>query len=1373
MLNTLNSYVPILIRKRVAQKPEPINAPEIQSTEAAVLLADISGFTRYTENVVRDDPRGVEKISTALNDYFGRWIDVIHEYGGDVVKFAGDAITAVWEVDPQNKDMRSAVVQAAACALHAHNTLRGYQTAEGAPLVIRTGIASGTLQTVHLGGQLKRWELLIAGEVIRDVSFIMQQAAPDTIVLSSSAQKFLGNSSYGKTLPEGGYVLSGLEIKAQRYDPTNLFIAPQEATGALSNYIPGAIKNKLASGQVGWLADLRTISALFINFPGLNQSTQLQTAQEIIQELQKTLYHYEGSLNKVIVDEKGATGLAAFGLPPFSHEDDALRATRAALDIQQKMTALGLQVTIGIATGQTFCGSIGNNMRREYTMIGQTVNLSARLSRAGVGLQGTESIILTDEATASKTRQRIRFEKMPPIQIKGWSNLVTPFVPQQTESQTVGRMDTAIIGRASERNEIRQSILKLHEPTTHASKIFVIEGEPGIGKSHLLADALAQARASGLPVSYGATDAVERATPYHVWRAIISNIFGLDANASTQARCDMLASKLDDDLLERASLLNDILQVNFPATELTSNLEGRVLAENTRSLLSTLLERALVNDSRVIAIEDAHWMDTASWALLLDIARLTLDTKLVFLLTTRPLSVPMMLETEALLQLNNTKHLLLERMPAEDALALVQQKLGVDELPQSVKLLISEKAEGHPFFSEELAYSLRDAGILLIESGSSRLAPGMENLERLKLPETVQGVITSRIDRLAPVEQLTLKVASVIGRVFEYSTLNAIYPVEDERTLIRSSLLNLQQLDITPLETPDPDLAYIFKHSITREVAYNLMLFAQRRQLHKSVAEWYEAIHTTELEPYYGLLAHHYALAEEPVKATFYIEKAGLQALAGGAYVEAANYFEEAIRLAGLHHKTLRASKEQLASWEYQLAEAYFGLGRLEKSGIHFENSAKLLGYPSHKSRGRLLISVLAQVAKQAFRLFTGRLPHPAKNIDAVLGASRAHERLVEIYYFAQNRPLLLHSALLALNLAQHAPNSPDLARGYIVAATVCGVIPLHGLAQKYKQLAQETAGKTNHLPSIARVASRSGLYNIGIGEIEKANQELDQAVEIAERLRDFRQSGESASLRAWTSYLVADYEDNILRFNNVYKVALQTGNLQFQNWGQWGQAHGLVRLNRLAEAKEALNRVIERFKKDEDSGAKVIAYGLLSLIAMHQQDWETMLHYGKELTLPNKKSARFSIADFEGFASVAEVFLTLWERELQASFLPSIGFSLEECKLHAEYACKGMSNYARVYDIGKPRAALMNGWLSFLQDKNEDAVKQWSEGLQVAETLNLKYEQARLHYTLGLHLPAGDASIQTHYQFAYQVFTDVNAVLDLKNVKLSLPISN
>ena len=194
-------------------------------------------------------------------------------------------------------------------------------------------------------------------------------------------------------------------------------------------------------------------------------------------------------------------------------------------------------------------------------------------------------------------------------------------------------------------------------------------------------------------------------------------------------------------------------------------------------------------------------------------------------------------------------------------MSLVCRRLGVESLPQQLEKIIQEKAEGNPFFSEEIALAMRDSGIIIIDNGKCRIVPGTDLELSKSFPDTLQGVITSRIDRLTASQQLTLKVASVIGRIFSFKTLYDIHPINEDKSHIPEQFDTLQKLDLTPLEKPAPDPAYIFKHIITHEVAYNLMLFSQRRQLHRAVAEWYELVYESDLSPFYPFLAYHWRKA--------------------------------------------------------------------------------------------------------------------------------------------------------------------------------------------------------------------------------------------------------------------------------------------------------------------------------------------------------------------------------------------------------------------------------------------------------------------------------------------------------------------------------
>ncbi|MBI1880880.1 MAG: AAA family ATPase [Chloroflexi bacterium] len=712
------------------------------------------------------------------------------------------------------------------------------------------------------------------------------------------------------------------------------FLSPELDT-PLRAYIPGAILARLAAGQSGWLAELRRVTVLFINLLDLTYSTPLPQAQTVMQALQTALYRYEGSLNRIGVDDKGPVLLAALGLPPLAHEDDAARGVKAALDMHAVLQKLGWRCAIGVTTGRAFCGSVGNATRREYTMMGDVVNLAARLMQAAGATadrrpetadslvekvsQAAAIPILCDEATFQAAQSQIAFEVLPPIKVKGKVQPIPIYRPITESSPPKSKIQNLkskieMVGRAAERMLLAEALQRLQRGH---SGVVIIEGEAGIGKSRLVADLLTQAQALSLRSLIGMGDAIEKSATYHAWQPVFRHLFGLMDGTETLTAYrhvqDYLA-RLNPALAEQTPLLSAVLPFDFPDNEVTTPIQGKARAEKTRALLVGTLARAMQGENGqamplLVVIEDAHWLDSASWALLQQVQQ---EVKpLLLVMAARPMldarsgeaAVPA--EYRQLAADAHSQFLKLMTLPPTDILTLVCQRLGVTTLPEPVANFIQARAEGHPFFSEELAYALRDAGLIEIAAGQCRLAAGVNDLRGLEFPDTLQGVITSRIDRLTPQQQLTLKVASVIGRVFTFPLLQEVHPIETDKPVLTMYLETLERLDLTPLESPSPELAYIFKHIITQEVAYNLMSFDQRRQLHQAVAEWYERTYQGELPPFYPLLAHHWrkvaagqqANSSLVLKAVDYLHKAGEQAVQRSANVEAISHLTMALDL--------------------------------------------------------------------------------------------------------------------------------------------------------------------------------------------------------------------------------------------------------------------------------------------------------------------------------------------------------------------------------------------------------------------------------------------------------------------------------------------
>ena len=907
------SFLPIRVLNCFAADSTPLAAPVSGSFEAAVLFVDISGFTALTERLAQKGAIGVEELTTHLNAYFGQLIELIIAHKGDIFKFAGDAMLAIWPAESMS--LYLATYCAAQCALAILNDLGKYQAAN-TELRLHMGIGAGKLQEFYIGGLNGRWEYLVAGEPIAQVGLAETAAGIGEVCLSLTAWELIKDQFVGTLLASNVVRLEGFNLLNSVADRRLLNIGESppiaiydEMQELLERYVSVGVLERLKVGQTDWLGDLRRVCVMFLNLPGIDYGAEgaLDFISTIISAVQNILQVYEGTLNKFLVDDKGSTLVIGFGLPPFSHEDDSVRCAIAGMALLENLRSLGLQPKIGIATGTCYSGVIGSQQRREYTIIGAVVNLAARL------MQAAQDGILCDERTFELAKTRIQFESLTPIKLKGIKDAVQVFCPLREVRQNLpwwmaGKTEKSIVGREKERLLLGH---KLEQLKVGISGVVAICGEAGIGKSCLIENLLLQAQELGVGSLVGAGNAIARSKPYHAWNAVFSHLWDLSFLTNLEAKKSQILDLLEDEpqWLEKAALLNEVLGLDLPDTEVSAALVGQQRAEATRDLLVQLLQDSVNRSPKLLVLEDAHWLDSSSWALVLAVAQKV--KPLLLAIGTRPMGEQVPEEYDRMLRIEGVEQLHLEAMPATDTLDLLCRRLGVKSLPDSMAEFIEKKAEGNPFFSEELAYGLREAGVIEIQNGECRIAAGVGNLNELNFPATVQAVIASRIDRLSPREQLTLKVASAIGRSFGFRLLQDIYPIEEDKPELPNYLMKLERFDLTPMETPEPDLRYMFKHIITQEVAYGLMLHSQRRQIHESLALWYERSYE-ELSGFYAILAHHWSQTLVAEKAIFYLEKAGEQAVRSHALREAIKLFSEALEWLETLPDTVERKEQEL-----------------------------------------------------------------------------------------------------------------------------------------------------------------------------------------------------------------------------------------------------------------------------------------------------------------------------------------------------------------------------------------------------------------------------------------------------------------------------
>jgi class 3 adenylate cyclase/tetratricopeptide (TPR) repeat protein len=1318
----LQAFAPGLVARRLRHDHEPPREPRSELLHAAVLFSDISGFTALTERLARRGARGAEDVKEVINGCFGPLIDLIARHGGEVEKFAGDATVAIWPADSE-AELPQAILCAAQCCLEIQQELDGLQMGEDFQLRLRLALTAGSAWLATTGGVDGRWETLVTGDALQQITPAIRQAAPGDIVISPEAWDLVRSQAVGELLEEGCLRLDDLRPR-QPPRPAAEIALGEEAVEALRSFVPNSVQSRFLAGQTGWLAEFRRVSVLFVRFGNfeLKSGESLDRLHRAFRGIQGAIYHFGGSVNQLVTDEKGNCVVAAWGLPSRHYDDNAVRAVRAALEIGETLAELEVDGSLGLATGQIFTGPRGNDRRRDYAMIGNAVNLAARLMQsAGAG-------ILSDLATRQAAAKEIVFDRLEPILVKGRSSPVDIFRPVALEKRLSKRRDETF-GRDGEK-EILAS--RLTELLQGQGSTVLIEGEPGIGKSHLMMDFLERAKERGVQVLLGAGDAIERASAFHCWRPVFDQLFGFDELPDAESKRRRYFERLPAEEHERAPLLDPILPFDLAETAATAGLTVKGRAEARRELLAGILRRAAAAGPLVISIEDAHWLDSASWDLLETVHREALGPML--LIGTRFLrEQEISTECRRLLEHPHLERLQLEALQPSASVELVCRVLDVDALPEVVSRLVLERAEGNPLFTEELVYSLRDRGLILIENGSCRLAAESASFQALSLPDSAQGVVTSRIDILEPRQQLTLKVASVMGRRFDPEILADVHPIAEDRRQIPAHLAALAGLDLIQPTLDDADAGYRFKHSITQEAAYELLPFAQRRELHRSVAVWHEE-HRHEDDSVFALLAHHWTQAEVPVKALEYLEKAGRQAERSYAYEEVARFFEKAlaldaqtpdsgdgdrrtISLPGGAVVTTRIARR--ARWERTLGMSKANLGRLEEGAVHLEKVLQLLGARLPATARGYQLALLKEVGRQLLhRLRPGsNNRYHAEASECLQEMARAYARLGSYYYVSAKRLEFVYSLVAALNAAELAEVSPELAMAYADAGTAAGVVAFHPAARTYTRLAFQSAAKVDQLATSARVISRTSIYRFAIGDWS-CEADLEESIEMSDRLGDPYQWEESCFLLAQVKLFTGRYEESEELGRGVRERARRSGTLVHEIWGLGIQADCTLHLGRLDESVDQAEENLELLGNDSIYPDSVIrTWGVLALARLRRNEFDLALEAAETAGREIAKAARTNYISFQGYSGSADVYLTLAERRAGGAARPGEGGELMP---RAREACKRLQSYTRTYRLSEPRDHIWNGRLLALEGRRDKAIALILKGLRRAEEIGL-----------------------------------------------------
>ena len=686
-----------------------------------------------------------------------------------------------------------------------------------------------------------------------------------------------------------------IETEPAAAAPSEKPSGPADRQSRLVPYTPKHLADKILKGRSALEGERRQVTVLFADVAGFTSLAEKRDPEEVHELIDRCfevitaeVHRFEGTVNQYTGD-----GVMALFGAPIAHEDSPRRAAHAALGIQralrdyskelQQQRGLSLQMRVGINTGPVVVGRIGDDLRMDYTAVGDTTNLAARLQQ--IARPGS---VLVSEATYKLMAGYFEVLEMGDLPVKGHTpvrafEVLRPRGRRARLDVAAERGLTPLIGRD---RELQTLVDLFRELKAGRGQVVSVAGEAGIGKSRLLLEfrrRLAQAGdeatwLEGRCVSFG------QSIPFLPLTDQFRENFGieeLDGEPEIIAKVEHGLRRMGQ-LEEHIPYIRYLLAVD-PGNPAISAMEPSARRKRALDACRAVALRGASIRPIVFVFEDLHWIDTSTEEFLAFLTDSVANAPIMLLLTYRVGYTPPFGSRSFCTTLT------LRSLSEAEALAMAGRILGTEQFPLELKTALMEKAEGVPLFVEEVTKTLIDLGVLRRENGGYRMVKGVREVN---VPDTIQAIIMARLDRLGEGGKRTVQLASVIGRQFLRRLLERISELPGQ---LEGLLAELKALEIIYEQGLFPEPAYIFKHAVIQDVAYNSLLVQRRKELHRAVGAAIEELYPDRLAEHYEELAHHFAQGEEWGKTVTYSLLAGDRAAHAFANHEARRHYLRAL----------------------------------------------------------------------------------------------------------------------------------------------------------------------------------------------------------------------------------------------------------------------------------------------------------------------------------------------------------------------------------------------------------------------------------------------------------------------------------------------